>query len=69
MCAALSAHEHGAKVVILERAPEEEAGGNSRYTAGAMRFAHNGLQDIMTLVDLTDEEIENNDFGTYTTDQ
>ena len=25
MCAALSAHEHGAKVVILERAPEEEA--------------------------------------------
>ena len=58
MCAAMSAHEQGAKVVILERAPEDEAGGNSRYTAGAMRFAHNGLQDIATLVDLTDEEIE-----------
>ncbi|MAJ00385.1 MAG: tricarballylate dehydrogenase [Nisaea sp.] len=69
MCAAMSAHEQGAKVVILERAPEDEAGGNSRYTAGAMRFAHNGLQDIATLVDLTDEEIETSDFGTYTTDQ
>src|SRR3546814_14262236 len=33
-----------------------------------MRFAHNGLQDILTLVDLNPDEIENNDFGTYTTD-
>ena len=48
--------EAGAKVVMLERAPEEEAGGNSRYTAGALRFAHNGLEDIEKLVDLTDEE-------------
>ncbi|NKC16116.1 MAG: FAD-dependent tricarballylate dehydrogenase TcuA [Gammaproteobacteria bacterium] len=69
MCAALSAQENGAKVALLERANEQEAGGNSRYTAGALRFAHNGLQDIMTLVDLTDDEKKNNDFGTYTTDQ
>mgnify|MGYP001814546122 CR=1 FL=1 len=40
MCAAMSAHENGAKVCILERANEDEAGGNSRYTAGALRFAH-----------------------------
>ncbi len=69
MCAAMSAQENGAKVCILERANEEEAGGNSRYTAGALRFAHNGMQDILTLVELTDEEKEKNDFGTYTTDQ
>ncbi len=69
MCAAFSAHEQGANVAMLERAPEEEAGGNSRYTAGALRFAHNGLQDILQLVELTDEEIETSDFGTYTTDQ
>src|SRR3546814_18672871 len=68
MCAALAAEEKGAKVVMLERAPESEAGGNSRYTAGAMRFAHNGLQDILTLVDLNPDEIENNDLGTYKTD-
>ena len=44
MCAAMSAQENGAKVIILERAPEDEAGGNSRYTAGALRFAYNGLR-------------------------
>jgi len=69
MCAAMSAEENGAKVVILERAPEEEAGGNTRFTAGSVRFAHNGLQDIMTLTDLTTEEKTNSDFGTYTTDR
>ncbi len=70
MCAAMSAHESGAKkVVMLERASEDEAGGNSRFTAGSVRFAHNGLEDILTLVELSNEERENNDFGTYTTDQ
>ena len=44
-------YEQGAKVAMLERAPEEEAGGNSRYTAGALRFAHNGLQDILQLLE------------------
>jgi len=67
MCAALSAKEHGAKsVLLLERAPEEEAGGNSRYTAGAMRFCHEGLKDVEKLLDLTDEEKEKCDFGKYT---
>ena len=39
-CAALAAAEQGAKVLVLERAPEAEAGGNSRFTAGAIRFAY-----------------------------
>ena len=34
-CAALAAREQGARVLVLERAPEDEAGGNSRFTAGA----------------------------------
>ena len=38
MSAAFSAHEHGAKAIMLESAHEDEAGGNSRYTAGALRF-------------------------------
>jgi len=33
-CAALAARERGARVLVLERAPEDEAGGNSRFTAG-----------------------------------
>ena len=69
LSAALSAQENGAKVVVIESAPVDEAGGNSRYTAGAIRFAHDGLEDLKTVVDLTDEEIANADFGTYTTDQ
>ncbi|MBN4083132.1 FAD-dependent tricarballylate dehydrogenase TcuA, partial [bacterium AH-315-B06] len=63
------AEEKGAKVLVLERAPTEEAGGNSRYTAGAIRFAHEGLEDLKTVVELTEEEIGKADFGTYTTDQ
>ena len=38
-CAALSAAEHGVSVLMLEWVLEEEAGGNSRFTAGAFRCA------------------------------
>jgi tricarballylate dehydrogenase len=69
-CAALAAHEQGAKVVMLEAAPEDESGGNSRFTAGSIRVVYNGVDDIKTLVpDLTPAEIETTDFGTYTADQ
>ncbi len=69
-CAALTAREQGAEVLVLERAPEEERGGNSTFTAGAIRFAYNGVQDLEKLApDLSDEEIENTDFGAYTEDQ
>ena len=37
LCAALAAGERGTEVIVLERAPEDERGGNSRFTAGAMR--------------------------------
>ncbi len=69
-CAALAAQEQGAKVLMLEAAPEDEAGGNSRFTAGSIRVVYNGVDDIKTLVpDLTEEEIDTTDFGTYTQDQ
>ncbi len=70
MCAALAAHEGGARVLVLERAPEAEAGGNSRFTAGAIRFAYDGVDDLRALMpDLTDAEVEMTDFGTYTEEQ
>ena len=69
-CAALAAREHGASVIMLEAAPLEEAGGNSRYTAGAMRVVFNGPEDLRQIIpDLTDEEIASADFGSYTVDQ
>ncbi len=69
-CAALAACESGASVLMLEAAPEEESGGNSRFTAGAMRVVYNGVDDIRSLVpDLSRAEIDSTDFGTYTQDQ
>ncbi len=69
-CAALAAQERGASVVMLEAAPEDEAGGNSRFTAGSMRIVYNGVDDIRTLIpDLTAQEAATTDFGTYTKDQ
>jgi tricarballylate dehydrogenase len=70
MCAALSARETGASVIVLEAAPEEDAGGNTAYTAGNIRVAFNGLDDILSLVpDLSEEEIAITDFGTYTEEE
>ncbi|XOV89062.1 MAG: FAD-dependent tricarballylate dehydrogenase TcuA [Pseudomonadota bacterium] len=69
ICAALAAREGGANVIVLERAPEAMKGGNSRYTAGAMRVVYRGLDDLRQLMpELTDEEIANADFGAYTRD-
>ncbi|MDA7965221.1 FAD-dependent tricarballylate dehydrogenase TcuA [Ruegeria sp.] len=69
-CAAHAARENGASVLMLECAPEAENGGNSRYTAGAIRFAYDGVDDIRALCpDLSEDQIAITDFGTYTTDQ
>jgi tricarballylate dehydrogenase len=70
LCAALSAAESAKKILVLERAPEDESGGNSRFTAGLFRLAYRGPEDLKTLIpDLSDEEIRNTDFGTYTEEQ
>ncbi len=66
-CAAHAAAERGVSVLVLERAPEAEAGGNSRFTAGAFRCVYDGVEDLKALMpDLATEEIANTDFGTYT---
>jgi tricarballylate dehydrogenase len=66
LCAALEARERGARVLVLERAPIQERGGNSTYTAGAFRTVFNGVDDLAKLIDLTDDEISTNDYGRYT---
>ena len=67
LCAAIAALEEGAKVLIIEKANEQEMGGNSRYTAGAMRFVYNGNQDILPLLkNPYDEKIKRTEFGRYT---
>ena len=67
LCAALAARESVVRVLVLECAPQEEAGGNSRFTAGGMRVAYNGVDDLRRLMpDLTDAEVAHTDFGSYT---
>ena len=69
-CAALAAREKVAKVLVLERAPEDESGGNSRFTAGLMRVAYSGVEDLKRVMpDLSAQEIARTDFGTYTEEQ
>jgi len=64
--AAIAARQAGASVLVLERAPKSEAGGNTRFTAGAMRCAYDGVDDLKALIpDLTPEEIARIDFGAY----
>jgi len=67
LCAALAAAEGNASVLVLERAPYEERGGNSAFTAGAIRFAYEGVDDILSLCpDLPSEQVAKTDFGSYT---
>ncbi len=58
LSAAIAAKENGASVLILEKASEEEKGGNSYFTAGGFRFCHSGIDDAASdvLIDLSDAE-------------
>jgi tricarballylate dehydrogenase len=69
LCAALSAQEQGASVALLEAASEDEAGGNSRFAGGVMRFAYSSIEDLALVTDLTPDDIAGSDFGTNSTDE
>jgi len=47
LCAAMTAREAGADVLLLESAPEEYRGGNSRHTRN-LRYLHNRGNDFLT---------------------
>lgn len=54
--AAIASAQAGAKrVVLIDKCPEDWAGGNSYFTAGAMRIAHDGLEDLLPIVNNVDE--------------
>ena len=66
LCAALAAADQGARVIVLERAPLEERGGNSAFTAGALRITYDGPDDLRRLMpDLSKEAWASSDFGSY----
>ncbi|KAK7740008.1 hypothetical protein SLS62_011179 [Diatrype stigma] len=57
-CSAISAAESGARhVLLIDSCPEEWAGGNTYFTAGAFRTVHHGLSDILPIVNNLDKEL------------
>ncbi|KIW96321.1 precorrin 3B synthase CobZ [Cladophialophora bantiana CBS 173.52] len=50
LAAAISAHDSGARVLVLEAAPKEERGGNSRFAGTVFRAPHKGLEHVKTLL-------------------
>ena len=66
LTAALSAHQRGAKVLVLEKAPEAEKGGNSRFSGGLFRFAYEGIEDLKPLrSDVSQNEWDRVEAGAY----
>ena len=64
LCAAIAAKEQGRDVLVIEKADPALAGGNSKYTAGAMRFVYNTNEDLLPLLqDPNDPRLPTTDFG------
>ncbi|KAH8586247.1 hypothetical protein B0O99DRAFT_74978 [Bisporella sp. PMI_857] len=56
--AAISAAQNGAKrVLLIDSCPESWAGGNSYFTAGAYRIVHQGLSDLLPIVNNVDDKL------------
>ncbi|CAK1365246.1 unnamed protein product [Cercospora beticola] len=60
LTAALSAAEQEPKpsILLVEKAPEEWAGGNGYFTAAAYRTRHNGLKDMLPLVSNVPDDLK-----------
>lgn len=68
--AAFAAYEGGAKVVVLEKAPQAKGGGNTWFSYGAQfRHVHNGIPDVKPLLPhVPEKEWEKIDLSPYTKD-
>ena len=50
LAASVSASEHGARVLVLEKAPLEMRGGNTHWSGGVFRFAFDEARDLDPLL-------------------
>jgi tricarballylate dehydrogenase len=70
MSAAHAARERGARVLVLEKADPEWSGGNSAFTAGAIRIAHGGLPDLRDVLEGIDDDLAaKTDLDPYTDEE
>jgi tricarballylate dehydrogenase len=56
LLAALAAHETGAKVLVIEKAPRELRGGNSYFTGAGFRFSYRPEDAAQLLSDVPESE-------------
>ena len=68
LCAALAAGQQGAEVVVLEAAGQNETGGNSWFSDGAMRFAFDSFGQLQTLLQLSDADAAKLEVPLYSAD-
>ena len=66
--AAVSAAQSGAgSVLLVDKCPEDWAGGNTYFTAGAYRIAHSGLHDLLPIVNnVSREQAQKIEMAPYT---
>jgi len=51
LCAAIAAGEAGARTLVLEKAPYELRGGNSRFTGGIFRFSYPTVETLKEILE------------------
>ena len=73
LAAANSARQDGAgRVLVLEKAPEEDRGGNTHYSGGLLRIAFNSGEDLRPLIADAEETVDGfffEDVPSYTEDE
>jgi tricarballylate dehydrogenase len=64
LCAAVSAAQSGARVLLVEKASRERRGGNSRFAA-LYRFPYDGFEDLIALCPELDDWRDRATVGPY----
>ena len=70
LTAALAAHNEGAKVVVLEWAPQDLRGGNTYFTSGGFRVSFGNAKDVIPklMPDISQAEMDSYIIPPYTDD-